>query len=651
MRTLRSALDALDTLALVSSISLLIVSPSTALPRDASAQVAIAPVVLSGDPAPGTDAGVTFSSGNFLDLQINGDGTVLFIGGLTGPGVTNDDDDGMWLGRPGALELVVRTGDAAPEYGNDVEFAFLAKPVLGRDGSAGFYARVRGPGVSDDASTAGNDDSMWYVEPAVSAREAITPSSRGVAEFNRVDRSRLKPGARHGDQTSDGDTVATAYYDSRAILAITFLIIIFVAVFASSAAVDAEDDAGRHALVRVAAGPQPVALVTVGADAPSLSEPLLRIVEESVVVTGDRLAFTGGIAGGDAVFFGPPDDLAPIALPGAQVPASLAAVLGDGTTYGNSAGRSLALNAAADIAFIANVVVPPQSTQLTALVAGAPDAPRLVAVTREDGAPGDGFTSIDTVVLNAHGDVAFTGTHSTLGGDPIPARGLWTTHEHAEPVLALAEGQTAPGLESGEVVSFFEEGPFMNARGEVVMRAGFGTGIGFQHTTGNAIWLVDPVAGPQLVARKGGTIDVGGGNLRTLDNASLITSHERLLGGGEDGRATVLNDLGQVVFQAHWQEPGGGAFRSGVFLAAGACDAGTCRDDDFACKRCGQPVGQGEAPAASDALAILRVAVGSATCAACVCDVDASGSVAATDALITLKRAVGQDVSLECPVV
>jgi hypothetical protein len=78
------------------------------------------------------------------------------------------------------------------------------------------------------------------------------------------------------------------------------------------------------------------------------------------------------------------------------------------------------------------------------------------------------------------------------------------------------------------------------------------------------------------------------------------------------------------------------------------CEAGKCRDVDQVCKACGQPVGTGAAPTASDALAILRTAVGTGQCAPCVCDVDGTGSVVASDALLTLKRAVGQGVTLTC---
>ena len=52
---------------------------------------------------------------------------------------------------------------------------------------------------------------------------------------------------------------------------------------------------------------------------------------------------------------------------------------------------------------------------------------------------------------------------------------------------------------------------------------------------------------------------------------------------------------------------------------------------------------------ASDALVVLRTAVGIEQCPACVCDVNDSSSVTATDALIVLRFAVGQPVTLDYP--
>jgi len=65
--------------------------------------------------------------------------------------------------------------------------------------------------------------------------------------------------------------------------------------------------------------------------------------------------------------------------------------------------------------------------------------------------------------------------------------------------------------------------------------------------------------------------------------------------------------------------------------------------------RCGFPVSAGEQPSASDALVVLKVAVGVAECALCICDVNDSNSVAAGDALAILRAAVGIETVLVCP--
>ena len=70
---------------------------------------------------------------------------------------------------------------------------------------------------------------------------------------------------------------------------------------------------------------------------------------------------------------------------------------------------------------------------------------------------------------------------------------------------------------------------------------------------------------------------------------------------------------------------------------------------------CGDPVdpslgsGPPSVVTASDALFTLKSAVGSETCALCVCDVNDSGSITASDALLVLSHAVGVGVGLDCP--
>ncbi len=63
---------------------------------------------------------------------------------------------------------------------------------------------------------------------------------------------------------------------------------------------------------------------------------------------------------------------------------------------------------------------------------------------------------------------------------------------------------------------------------------------------------------------------------------------------------------------------------------------------------CGEPSGDGQITP-TDALYVLRAAVGSATCPLCVCDVDDSGTIAASDALRVLRYAIGLPVTMACP--
>jgi len=72
-------------------------------------------------------------------------------------------------------------------------------------------------------------------------------------------------------------------------------------------------------------------------------------------------------------------------------------------------------------------------------------------------------------------------------------------------------------------------------------------------------------------------------------------------------------------------------------------------DADATCKACGRPVSYEGAAVASDALMILRAAVGQVPCNPCVCDVDTTGTVTASDALVILKQAVGMPVTIRCP--
>jgi endonuclease/exonuclease/phosphatase family metal-dependent hydrolase len=64
---------------------------------------------------------------------------------------------------------------------------------------------------------------------------------------------------------------------------------------------------------------------------------------------------------------------------------------------------------------------------------------------------------------------------------------------------------------------------------------------------------------------------------------------------------------------------------------------------------CGDPVAGDEGVAASDALFVLRTAVGAVPCPLCICDVNDTATVTASDSLLVLRVAVGQNATLLCP--
>lgn len=101
-------------------------------------------VARMGDPAAGTSA-------NFGEIseypKINNAGDVAFWADLAGPGVTSENDRGLWYGKPGTLQLVARKGETAP--GTDAFFNTFSIPNISGDGDISFLGTLQGPDVDD----------------------------------------------------------------------------------------------------------------------------------------------------------------------------------------------------------------------------------------------------------------------------------------------------------------------------------------------------------------------------------------------------------------------------------------------------------------------------------------------------------------------
>lgn len=87
-------------------------------------------VARSGSQAPGVPAGVLFANPLYL-ADASDAGHLLVAGSLTGPGVSNANDEGFWSDRSGSPALVLREGQQAPGTQPGVVFGsgeFIGSP-------------------------------------------------------------------------------------------------------------------------------------------------------------------------------------------------------------------------------------------------------------------------------------------------------------------------------------------------------------------------------------------------------------------------------------------------------------------------------------------------------------------------------------------
>jgi len=110
----------------------------------------LALVARKGNGVPGTSANF-FSFG---DPVLNGAGQTAFVGFLTGLGVGDSNNAGIWSEGSGSLALVARAGSKAP--GTDANFSIFGSPVLSGLGHTAFWGRITGSGVSFS-----NNEGVW----------------------------------------------------------------------------------------------------------------------------------------------------------------------------------------------------------------------------------------------------------------------------------------------------------------------------------------------------------------------------------------------------------------------------------------------------------------------------------------------------------
>jgi hypothetical protein len=116
----------------------------------------LALVVRAGDHAPGTGPGVNLSFITFTEsLALNDNGQIAIWAELQGA----ESGSGVWSDGGGSgIELVARSGSAAPGVAAGVNFSFFAVEAieLNHRGQTAFWAALTGPGIN-----ATNDNGIW----------------------------------------------------------------------------------------------------------------------------------------------------------------------------------------------------------------------------------------------------------------------------------------------------------------------------------------------------------------------------------------------------------------------------------------------------------------------------------------------------------
>lgn len=103
-------------------------------------------IARTGEQATGVESGVSYNSLGVAAL--NSAGQIVFGALLSGNGVNNMNDAGIWKGGLGTLDLIAREGDQAAGVATGVMYGVLHKPTLNSLGQVAFRAELVGGGVN-----------------------------------------------------------------------------------------------------------------------------------------------------------------------------------------------------------------------------------------------------------------------------------------------------------------------------------------------------------------------------------------------------------------------------------------------------------------------------------------------------------------------
>lgn len=530
-------------------------------------------VALSGGQPAGVASGAAYQS--FYRPVLNNAGEVAFWADMkTGlAGVKYADSPGVWAGAAGQLRLVARTGSHAPGTPAGTNFSGMGSVLINDVGSVAFQGwlgtrspprRVAdGTDITQSALLDGTNDTGIWLEKQGALRLALREGDVGT----------------FGDSTFTfqrfGATLSSASYDTGPHLALSDSgLVAFFAEFGPN------EPAGlRRYGIAVGDGDSVTISAITDVEIPqanggvfSYLATLGPVVNQSgEVAFASTIKYPSGVAESGTWVWGN-GSLDLVARAGDPVP---------NPNTGNEVilrpVRPPVINRAGDVAFLARSE--DNRTAICAARNGILQVIALVGETGDEAASVAAFQTLKTPVLNDAGAVAFRASslQEPEAATALDDSGIWLSTGDGLRLVAR-EGQQAPGAPDGAVFGdFIISGPYgngflelnnwvdpvLNGRGQVAFFARLREG------GGDGLWAEDADGVLQLVARTGGVLELSPGDLRVireLGSPPGNASDRYGIGqtGNGDGRPSIFNDRGQIVFSATFIDGSSGVFISNV---------------------------------------------------------------------------------------
>jgi hypothetical protein len=482
-------------------------------------------VALSQQPAPGLAASILIDS--FDEPTINDLGQVAIRAFVSGTGVTNSNNEGLWFEQSNVLRFAAREQMSAPSPSSGQLFYAFEKPFVLADGQIAF----RG-----------------YTNSSFTVSSAWGTSSAGLREIN---------GIGFAVPDANGNPLAnytwTTLYIAAAHSSNAMLLsgIIKHSNGSSTSGFWLVKDNKTRFVVR-ADQQAPGAQAGVGFQ--MFGEPVMNRLGQ---FTFQAELFNPGFGNdlGSGIWTNRSGTLQVLAQTGAP-----AAEFGSGVNYSISR-HNTGINDSGQIAFhtflTGDSVADSNNQGLIFDDAGA----RRVIVREGQFAPGGGSTDeferfdLGKLALNDKGQVAFSAFARGSNVNTTTRTGIWIEDSPGQLRAIARGGALAPG---GDRFRIDREQPFaLNDFGQVAFASSL------LENKGSGIWATDRDGILKLIVRTGTQIEVKPGDFRTVSSISFL--HQLFSDSGtglQDGLMTAFNNRGEIAFQASFADGTSGVFVS-----------------------------------------------------------------------------------------